>query len=129
MNNTVPSPITTAQNVINASKLSLPTPNNAPAIGLPVSAEKLTNKNITPLLTPISRTSHKAATSAGPSETKEPDVKPYSAVKTMIAALPRAGSQMASTRMVERPVVRIIMLNLPNLSARRPGMIRPKTLL
>lgn len=68
------------------------------------------------------------AISTGPKEMKAPEENPKSAANVMIAALLDAGIHRARTRIEVRNATRIKMLNLPNLSERTPGMIRPNKL-
>mgnify|MGYP003662565219 CR=1 FL=1 len=66
--------------------------------------------------------------SDGPIDTNAPEEKPYRTQNIMIGMLPDDGSQSASTTIAENPVVMIITLNRPTLSAIIPGRIRPKIL-
>lgn len=75
---------------------------NAPPIGVPVKAANEMIEKKVPLRTPTSRRSEIWAISAGARETKAPEPKPYSALKTIAGALLRDGSHRASTRMPDR---------------------------
>ena len=61
-------------------------------------------------------------------DTNAPEEKPYRMQKTIIGAFEDEGSQRPSTMMAEKPVVIIMTLKRPILSAAMPGRIRPKML-
>ncbi len=54
-----------------------------------------------------------------------PEPMPKSAAKTIMGALPVAGSHNTRMRMVVKQLIRIIILKRPTLSARALGTVRP----
>ena len=97
-------------------------------IGFPVRDPKLDAKYTMPVRTPMSRMSEICATTAGVSEMKDPEPKPKQTLKAMVVA--RApGSQRAGMRIVVKVRLRIMTLNRPKRSARKPAATRPKALL
>ena len=57
-----------------------------------------------------------------------PELQPKRIENTIVEFGLLVGIQRAKTRMVERRVVMIMMLNRPRRSPSQPGIMRPKTL-
>ena len=66
--------------------------------------------------------------STGPRPIQAPEPIPKSAAKVIIAALLCAGSQRARMIMVEKRIMRVMMLKGPYLSARTLGSVLPMKL-
>jgi len=66
--------------------------------------------------------------STGPRPIQAPEPMPKRAAKTIIAAWLCPGSQSPRTMMVEKRIMRVIMLKRPYLSARALGSVLPMKL-
>jgi len=78
-----------------------------------------------PVRTPISLIGEICAQSAGVRLIPAPEPIPKSTAKTIIGALPVAGSHNARMRMVVKLLMMIMMLKFPTLSAIIFGTVRP----
>ena len=78
-----------------------------------------------PVRTPISWMGETCAQSAGVRPIPAPEPIPKSAAKTIRAELPVAGSHIARMRMVVKPLMIIMTLKRPTLSAIALGTVRP----
>jgi len=96
-----------------------------PPIGEPVNAAIDPIAKMVPVRTPISLIGEICAQSAGVRPIPAPEPIPKRAAKTMIGAFPVAGSHNARMRMVVKPLMRIMTLKRPTLSAATLGAVRP----
>ena len=99
-----------------------------PPIGEPVNAAIAAIEKTVPERIPISCMGETCAQSAGVRPIPAPELIPKNAAKTMSAAFPVAGSHNARMRIVVKPLITIMTLNRPTLSAMAFGTVRPITL-
>lgn len=82
-----------------------------------------------PFLTPsFDRSGVISAISAGKRDTNAPELKPKKHAKTMMSAFDCAGIHSAKMKMIDNSDMMVNMLKRPILSARAPGIVRPKIL-